>query len=266
MMRDALGLEMSRTKFDALFERAIKFEPNCETYYYRRAIYFLPQWYGTNGEWQIDLAKVTDKIGGQDGDMIYAQVIWNMHRDYGEKPFEKDYVSWERVDKGFEVIEKRFPDSLATKIGRVNLTILANDAHANVVYNNAKEKEAKGDLIGAMNEYKKAIEIKPDYVYAYVHLGILNKQKGDFKGAMTYFDKAVELDPGYSTAYYNRGVNKQSAGDFDGAMNDYNKAIDLRPDYALAYLARGQLKQIKGDKSGGNTDMQQGFKLQNYRK
>jgi len=266
MMTDALGLQMPRPQFDALFEKAIKFEPDCETYYYRRAIYLLPQWYGTKGEWQSDLAKSADKIGGENGEMLYSQVVWNMHIRYDKNPFVEYNASWPRVDKGFEVIEKYFPNSLGAKIERANLAILANDARAAIIYNSGKEKQAKGDLTGAMIDYNKAIEIKTNYVYAYVHLGILNHDKGDLKSAMADYNKAIEIDPNYSTAYYNRGVNKQSAGEIDGAMADFTRAIELRPNYALAYMVRGQLKQIKGDKNGAMADFIQANKIQNVGK
>jgi tetratricopeptide (TPR) repeat protein len=263
LMRAALGLQARRVQFDTIFDQAIKFEPDCETYYFGRAMYLLPQWYGAKDELQRDLAKSADKIGGETGDMLYAQVIWNINLRYDKNPFIEYNASWSRVDKGFEVIEKHFPGTLVPQIERANLAILANDARATVFYNSAREKQAKGDLIGATTDYNKAIEIKTNYVYAYVHLGILNNEKGDYKSAMVNYDKAVEIDPTYSTAYFNRGANKQSAGDIAGATSDFTKAIELRPDYALAYMARGQLKQIKGDNTGAAADFQQASKFRN---
>lgn len=108
LMRDALGLQVDKTRFNAIFDEAIKAEPDCESYYYHRAIYLLPQWYGSKGEWQSDLIKSADKIGGENGDMLYARVIWNMHERYDMTPFWEDPV----LDAGGQGISghrKTFP-------------------------------------------------------------------------------------------------------------------------------------------------------------
>jgi tetratricopeptide (TPR) repeat protein len=263
LLRTALGLQAHRSQFDAIFNQAIKSEPGCETYYFGRAMYLLPQWYGAKGEWQSDLAKSADKIGGENGDMLYAQVVWNVNWRYNRNPFTDDNVSWTRVDKGFEVIEKRFPDSLAAKIERVGLAILENEALAIGFYKSGRELQDRGNGDGAILNFSKAIELNTNYVFAYVHRGILKRNRGDFMGAMADYNRAIEIDPGYSTAFYNRGVAKQLHGDIDGAMADFTKAIELRPDYALAYTALGNTKRLKGDNSGANADFQQANRFQN---
>jgi len=301
LMIDALGLQVDKTRFNAIFDEAIKAEPDCEGYYYRRAIYLLPQWYGSKGEWQSDLTKSADKIGGENGDMLYAQVVWNMHQSYDMNPFWEDPQSWMRVNKGFEVIEKRFPDSLAAKIERVHLAILANDARAAVYYNSGIDKRDKSDVAGAINDYNKAIEINPNYAKAYGNRGNLKRDKGDLDGAlidynkaieikpddvltlynravakqtkgdlvgaMADFNKTIELQPGFAAGYYGRGALKQANRDYDGAIADYTKAIDLKPDFVQSlYTARGNLRQYKGDKDGAMADFNQAAKLPKAKK
>ena len=41
--------------------------------------------------------------------------------------FEENQLSWLRVDRGFAVIEKKYPDSLAAKNERAHLAVLAVD-------------------------------------------------------------------------------------------------------------------------------------------
>ena len=127
MMRAALGLQARRLQFDSIFDEAIRSDPDYETSYYRRAIYLLPRWYGREGEWESDLAASADKVGGEDGDMLYAQVVWNMNQFYFLNPFPNGELSWRRVDSGFEVIEKRFPDALEARMERAYLACLAQN-------------------------------------------------------------------------------------------------------------------------------------------
>ncbi len=152
----ALGLEMPRPTYDALFKRAIFCQPLYEPFYKARANFLLPRWYGTNGEWEKDLAHSADSIGGDNGDMLYAQVVWDMHcSTYFPNIFEANpELSWARVDRGFAVILKRFPDSLSAKNEGAHLAALANDKDAARKYFTAtqgnvdsRDWDAKGDFI-----------------------------------------------------------------------------------------------------------------------
>ena len=53
------------------------------------------------------------------------------------------------------------------------------------------------------------------------------------------FNKAIELEPDYAYAYCRRGLAKYILQDYKGAIADYNKAIDLKPFFAQAYFYKG---------------------------
>jgi hypothetical protein len=123
-----LGLQVSKEEFTTVFKEAIQAEPDFSYYYRTRAVFLLPRWYGDEGEWERDLGQSADRVGGEDGDMLYAQVVWNIHHYGGSiDVFEGNKISWDRVDKGFAAILKRFPDSLAAKNERFHLAALAGD-------------------------------------------------------------------------------------------------------------------------------------------
>jgi hypothetical protein len=128
LMRAGLGLQVTKSQFNEVFKQAVKAEPDYKYYYHTRAVYLLPRWYGEAGEWEKDLAQSADKIGGEEGDMVYAQVVWGIHH-YGNSidVFDGNKISWERVDRGFAVILKQFPNSLAAKNERAHLAALASD-------------------------------------------------------------------------------------------------------------------------------------------
>ena len=98
---------------------------------------------------------------------------------------------------------------------------------------------AQAGLDGAIADYTKAIELKPDYADAYYHRGLAKQAKCSFGGfvwtergeldeAIADYTKAIELKPDYADAYYNRGLAKQAEGDLDGARVDCTKAIELK--------------------------------------
>jgi hypothetical protein len=120
--------QFSKNQFNDIFNQAIIYEPNFVAYYGIRANFLLPRWYGSPGEWENDLAKSADKIGGDNGDMLYAQVVWRVNRNTKfDNIFRENNLSWPRVKKGFEVLEKNYPNSLAVKNMGAKLAVIAHD-------------------------------------------------------------------------------------------------------------------------------------------
>ncbi|MDG2397085.1 MAG: tetratricopeptide repeat protein [Flavobacteriaceae bacterium] len=122
------------------------------------------------------------------------------------------------------------------------------------IFNIAESKQTSKDYIGAINEYSKALNMKPDYTYAYNNRGFLKYQLKDYNGAISDYSKVIDIDPAYPIAYYNRALAKKNLKDYYGALNDYNNAIKLRPDYAIAYNNRGNIKFNLKDYRGAIMD------------
>jgi hypothetical protein len=114
IMTVAMGMGLDKTRYTSIFNHAITNYPDYQQFYATRAQYLLPRWFGSEGEWENDLTISANKIGGEDGDMLYARVVWSIEPFGGISASAKaNSLSWERVQKGFEVIQKRFPDSLS---------------------------------------------------------------------------------------------------------------------------------------------------------
>jgi len=145
-MRAALGLQMDKDQFNDMFHQAMIYESDYEPSYVQRAVYLMPRWYGGEGELETDLAKSADQMGGDDGDMLYAQVVWGIHaRASSPNVIKENHFSWPRVDKGFAIIEERFPDSLAAKSERACLAAYAGDVRKTKEY--LAQTQGKADLV-----------------------------------------------------------------------------------------------------------------------
>jgi len=145
MMKAALGLQLDRNQFDDIFNQAIDNTPVYVPIYRQRAVYLMPRWDGSEGELESDLEKSADRIGGDDGDMLYAQVVWNIHTSASsDNVFKENNFSWPRVNRGFAAIEKRFPDSLAAISEHAYLAAYAGDDETTREY--LKKTEGKADL------------------------------------------------------------------------------------------------------------------------
>lgn len=154
LQRIALGSGWDKSTYDKLFERAIAEFPDYQPYYTQRAMYLLPRWYGDQGEWLRDLTIRADRVGGENGDIIYAQTVWCMH--YYSVYSEPVKPSWERIDRGFAAILKRHPDSLAAKNQRACLAALAGAREKARKYFSDLNGEVDPDAWSNLQNYQRA--------------------------------------------------------------------------------------------------------------
>ena len=95
----------------ALLEKAIKFEPTYYTYYRTYAYFLQPQWHGEEGDSEKFANEIADRIGGDDGDIVYAQTVARIVCICNAAPVLKN-LSWPRTQKGFALMERRYGSSL----------------------------------------------------------------------------------------------------------------------------------------------------------
>jgi tetratricopeptide (TPR) repeat protein len=95
------------------------------------------------------------------------------------------------------------------------------------------------DLNEQIDLYTKAIELKPDFLEAYINRGVAYNDLREYEKALHDHDKAIELKPDDAIAYSNRGVVYSNLEEYEKALNDHNKSIELKPDDAVQYSNRG---------------------------
>ena len=100
-------------KFDELFEKAVKAEPNFINYYLAKSDALKPKWGGSEIEWQRFVDSIPSKVlalGSNEGDMIYFAVVADKLDDH---TFSNNWamISKDRIKKGFADMEKKFTPS-----------------------------------------------------------------------------------------------------------------------------------------------------------
>ena len=88
-----------------------------------------------------------------------------------------------------------------------------------------------GKLDAAIEAYKKAISIKPDYAEAYYNMGNAFQEQGNLEEALEAYKEAVLIKPDYAEAYNNMGVTLKDQGNLEEALKSCNKAHELNPDF-----------------------------------
>lgn len=121
----------------------------------------------------------------------------------------------------------------------------------------------RGDLDGAIAEYKKAIAIKP-HVQSLSNLGAAYRKKGMFSDAITQFNLAIRLDPTSSLPQYGLGLVYADQGNAPAAEAAYEKAIALKPEYEDAYTNLATVLMNDGKTDAAIADYQKALALDPY--
>lgn len=93
----------------------------------------------------------------------------------------------------------------------------------------------------AIQEFKTALRIQPDFVNAHYNLGVaLSKIPGRMPEAMAAWRAALRISPAVATAHYNLGV---ALGNIPGrlpeAIAEYRAELRVQPDFATAHFNLG---------------------------
>ena len=101
-----------------------------------------------------------------------------------------------------------------------------------------------GKFNKAIDSYQRAIKIKPDFAEAYNNLGLAFKELGKFSEAIDSYQRAIKINPNYAEAYNNLGITFNMIGKFNKAIDSYQRAIKIKPDFAEAYNNLGNVYDV----------------------
>jgi tetratricopeptide (TPR) repeat protein len=90
----------------------------------------------------------------------------------------------------------------------------------------------------AIQDYDRAIRLKPDYAQAFVNRGIAYYDKGQYDRAIQDYDQAIRLKPDLAEAFNNRALAYHRKGRYDRAKQDFDQTIRLNQYYGNALINR----------------------------
>lgn len=129
--------------------------------------------------------------------------------------------------------------------------------------NRGRVRDAQGQLPLAIEDYNRAIAIKPQLDIAYNLRGEAYRKLGQSSLALDDFNHAIKLTNDYPTPYNNRGiVFAENLRDYKQAINDFNQAIEYRPNYPEAYNNRGATYGYIGNATQAIADYQKAIEIE----
>ncbi len=92
------------------------------------------------------------------------------------------------------------------------------------------------DWKGAVNSYKKALELDPNNAIIYIRYSATLADVGQTKEALPLADKAVELDPVSISSLHNLGWVNLLAGNYQKAIDAFEKSVELHPTFTWGHI------------------------------
>lgn len=110
-------------------------------------------------------------------------------------------------------------------------------------YNLGLAYTQRGLVDRAEKSYRKALELNPDLVEAWVNLGGVLMLKWDFDGSLEANREALRRKDDLVLAHYNSGQASLYLGDAEGVVRSSRRVVELDPNHAAGnyFLAVGLL-------------------------
>ena len=97
-------------------------------------------------------------------------------------------------------------------------------------------KEHDFNWAGAEAEFKRALEVNPNYATAHQWYGLLLEDVGRLEEARRQIETARGLDPLSLVIQVNVGDLYEALHEFDRAIDEYRKVEEMDPNFALAFV------------------------------
>lgn len=124
----ALLEKWPRKNYDSVVNEGVRQYPSYSVLHFARVKYLLPRWHGQPGEAEQYAAQAADKLGGEKGDMLYAQVVWALQQEFSApQVLPGTRFSYPRAKKGYTALMKRYPHSLAVASAYAELASYQGD-------------------------------------------------------------------------------------------------------------------------------------------
>lgn len=117
------------------------------------------------------------------------------------------------------------------------------------------------DWLEAEREFKKSIELNPNYATAHHWYALLLSLKGEYDRAIEEIKRAQELDPLSIIINTNVGWIYYFARQYENAIDQFQKTLEMDPNFAVTHLRLGRTHIQKGSFEKGIEELQRAVSL-----
>lgn len=180
-----------------------------------------------------------------------------------EQATTKTKVTEERTSKADTLKKAGFAESNPNN-GATRKTNSTDDAATAIQhYKNGVDLYEKGDINGAIEQFKLSINNYSGNHQASHYLGRIYFELNQTGLALSYYEDAIGYDPNDSLSMMGMGQIYAGMGDFTTAKMYYDKTIKIAPNFSVVYYNRGTLYGMNKFYNSALQDLDQSIKLDN---
>lgn len=128
--------------------------------------------------------------------------------------------------------------------------------HPEIHFLQGKAYEDEGRLAEALQSYRKAIELRPEYAEARTALGVQYLAGGNYNQAVEQLEVASRLVPMMPEAHLNLGDAYRAMGRWTDAKRRFDTALRMRDNLPEAHFNLGLMYMAAGDQFPGMTRLE----------
>ena len=106
------------------------------------------------------------------------------------------------------------------------------------------ELHRQGRATEAESFYRRALQLEPDFITAWMNLGLVHFELGNYEAAEEFEREALRLDPEQADAHNHLGMIHYKRGRIAEAENCFRNALRLNPAHPHATLNLGSIRQV----------------------
>ena len=118
-----------------------------------------------------------------------------------------------------------------------------------------------GQLDIAVQNYEKALSIKPDYAKAHYNLGSALQELGKLHDSVKSYENSIALEPENAQAHNNLAIVLRELDQLEKAEASCRKAIVLDPEYAEAYSSLSIILYANGDLNSALESVEKAYSI-----
>lgn len=146
--------------------------------------------------------------------------------------------AYEESQQEIEKLKQQLAQSSGVEKSNIEQSIAQNEKEftANQWYKRGLDlQERQKNYRAAIQAYNEAINLNPQYTYAYNNRGLAYSSLQQYEQAISDFDKAIAINPQLAEPYSNRGIVYENLQQYNLAIANFYKATTVNQQYAEAY-------------------------------
>ena len=170
---------------------------------------------------------------------------------------------YEELKKQNDALKKQLNNSNAAQTDKINKAVAQNNQYfeAMQALEEGNNFYIRKEYQQAVSSYTRAININPDYDYAYNNRGNAYVELGQYQNALQDLQRAVKMMGADARTHNNLGGVYLLLKRYDEAVSEYTQALNLDPNQAATYYNRALAYFYQGEYQNALSDAKRALEL-----